>query len=118
MYISVSSRLSKRYGLTLYSLAKSRDFCIYLSMLPSEIVNINLPPHLVHLPFNGGRRYLLLQLTQRNPCIQNFLKLPLVSLMKCLSMINLATSCVSTALSFLHKSIMPSTFSPMLGRLL
>src|SRR3989344_5356734 len=116
MYISVSSRLSKRYGLTLYSLAKSRDFCIYLSMLPSEIVNINLPPHLVHLPFNGGRRYLLLQLTQRNPCIENFLKLPLVSLMKCLSIINLATSLASTALILLQSIICSFTLSFIVGR--
>src|SRR3989344_7776775 len=87
-------------------------------MLPSEIVKISLPPHFVHLPTKGGLLNFSLQLTHLKTCIENFLKLPLISLMKCLSITNLATSSTSTALIFLHNAIMFLTFSSIVGNLL
>src|SRR3989338_3907282 len=106
MYISVSSKFSKIYGLTLYFLAKSNAGCIYFNILP---------PHFVHFPVNGGLLNFSLQFTHLNPCCENFLKLPLISLMKCLSITNLLTSDSSTALIFLHKSIIPFNLSCIVG---
>src|SRR3989338_4063133 len=87
-------------------------------MLPSLIVKINLPPHFVHFPVKGGLLYFPLHCTHLKTCIENFLKLPLVSLIKCLSIVNLATSVTSTALNFLHNSICLSTFSFIVGNIL
>src|SRR3989344_1460317 len=113
--ISVNSRFSRRYGLTLKFLANSRAGCIYFNILPSEIVNISLPPHLVHFPCNGGLLYFELQVVHLNPCCENFLKFPLVSLIKCLSITSLATSLTSIALNLEQSSIIFSTFSPIVG---
>src|SRR3990172_6365677 len=82
------------------------------------MVNIILPLHFVHLPTNGGRRNFSLQFTQRNSCIENFLRLPFVSFKKCFSMTNLATSDVSTLRNFSAKSIWPLNFSSIEGKVL
>ena len=84
-------------------------------MLPSAIVNIIRPLHSKHVPCNGGLLYFSLHPTQRNCCDENFLKLPLMSRMKCRSMISRATSRSSTARIFSATSICFSTFSFMVG---
>src|SRR3989344_5457911 len=68
-----------------------------------EIVKISFPPHLLRFPLRGGLLYLSLHVEHLKPCIENFLRLPLISLIKCLSIINLATSLTSTALILPHK---------------
>ena len=63
MYLLTNSKVCFKYGDKLYFAAKSNAGSKYLTMLPSEIVNINFPPHFVHFPTKGGRRYFVLQPT-------------------------------------------------------
>src|SRR3989338_8006354 len=92
-----------------------RDGPRYLTTEPSEIVKINLPPQARHFEASGGRRYFSLHLTQRNCCMENLRKLPLMSLRKCFWMTSLATSSMSTARTLRAISICPNNFSSIDG---
>src|SRR3989338_9743118 len=87
----------------------------YFKTKPSATVNNNFPPHLIQFPCKGGLLYFSLQSTHLNCCVLNFLKLPLISLIKCFSITNLATSDSSTARTFLAISNCPLTFSSIDG---
>src|SRR3989338_1998256 len=95
-----------------------RDGPRYLTTEPSEIVKINLPPQARHFEASGGRRYFSLHAAQRNCCMENLRKLPLMSLRKCFWMTNLATSSILTARTFLAISICPINFSSIEGNVL
>src|SRR3989338_3176588 len=90
----------------------------YLMIEPSVIVNIILPLHLGQCLASGGLLNFSLQFTHLNCCIENFLKFPLISLMKCFSMTNLATFGASTALIMSASSIWPFSFSSIEGSIL
>src|SRR3989338_5980358 len=90
----------------------------YLMIEPSVIVNIILPLHLGQCLASGGLLNFSLQATHLNCCIENFLRFPLISLMKCFSITNLATSDVSTALILSARSIWPFSFSSIEGNVL
>ncbi len=111
----VNSSVCFMYGLMLYFSPSIMLSSRYFMMLPWLIVNIIFPEHCVHFPFRGGRLYFSLQLTHLNSCVENFLRFPLVSLMKCFSITRRATSGASTALIFSAMSICASTLSDMLG---
>src|SRR3989338_7179992 len=90
----------------------------YLTTEPCETVKRRFPEHLVHLPARGVLLYFVLHLTHLNCCVENFLKFPLTSLIKCFSITNLATSDSSTALILSARIICPFNLSSMLGRVL
>src|SRR3989344_6058490 len=76
-------RVCFKYSEKSYFSASFNEWSRYFTTEPSEIVKINLPLHLEQIAVSGGRRYFSLHLTQRNCCIENFLRLPLMSLRKC-----------------------------------
>src|SRR3989344_5855607 len=95
--------------------ARSKVGCKYLDINPSDTVNNILPSHFKHIPDKGGLLYFSLQLTHLNCCVLNFLMFPLISLIKCLSITNLATSAPSTALIISASLICPKTLSCIVG---
>lgn len=90
----------------------------YLMTLPSAMVKRMRPLHFTHLPRSGGLRYFSLHVTHLNSCMLNFRRLPLVSLRKCFSITNVATSLVSTARTRSAMAICPTSFSCMDGSVL
>src|SRR3989338_421765 len=118
MCIFVNSRECLTYAGTLYFVASCIAGSRYFIMPPSEIVNISFPLHFVHAPCNGGLLCFSLHLTHLNCCMLNCLKFPLMSLIRCLSIISLATSSLSVALIFSTNSICFWTFSCIVANFL
>src|SRR3989338_11360886 len=82
-------------------------------MPPLFIVRSSLPPHFVHLPTRGTRRYFALHPTQRNTWLENERRFPYKSGKKCERSILSATSFASTHRSAFSSSSCAATFSPM-----
>src|SRR3989344_2155438 len=118
MRFFVSSKVWRRYAGKEYFVARLMLGSRYFTTDPSDIVKIRFPPHFTHFPISGGLLNLSLHLTHLNCCIENFLRLPLMSLMKCFSMTSLATSEVFTARIRSASSIWPRNFSSIEGRIL
>src|SRR3989344_8299969 len=100
MYLLTNSKVCFKYGDKLYLAAKSNAGSKYFLIPPSFIVKINFPLQTGHAPSKGGLLTISLHLTHLNSCVENPLKFPRISLIKCLSIIILATSEVSVLLNF------------------
>ena len=83
---------------------------LYFETEAGDIFNCKLPPQ-THDSFSGGRRYFLLHFLHLTPCVVNERRLPIISLMKCFSIVCSATYLESDARILSANSKDASAFS-------